>query len=175
MLFTHGVHTASPIRHTGCIQPAPHKAHGVHTATLTRHTGCIQQGPQDTRGAYSHPHRSVQPSSQDAYIFFHAHFGASHAIRARCSKFAPRIYFAITRFAPWLSLKLLALTSYSRIKSGYQMRYQLDPSAGSHSLKMQGKWHSRRSLSSAHPISPQVVDAHPMVVVACPSTTSCFR
>ena len=54
--------TASPIRHTGCIQPAPHKAHGVHTATLTRHTGCIQQGPQDTRGAYSHPHRSVQPS-----------------------------------------------------------------------------------------------------------------
>ena len=88
---THGVHTASP-----------HKAHGVHTATLTRHTGCIQQGPQDTRGAYSHPHRSVQPSSQDAYIFCHDHFGASHAIRARCSKFAPRIYFAITRFAPWL-------------------------------------------------------------------------
>ena len=104
---THGVHTASP-----------HKAHGVHTATLTRHTGCIQQGPQDTRGAYSHPHRSVQPSSQDAYIFFHDHFGASHAIRARCSKFAPRIYFAITRFAPWLcgaSLKLLALTTHSRM------------------------------------------------------------
>ena len=62
----HGVHTASP-----------HKAHGVHTATLTRHTGCIQQGPQDTRGAYSHPHRSVQPSAQDAYIFFHVHFSAT--------------------------------------------------------------------------------------------------
>ena len=58
--YSHGIHTATPIRHTGCIQPASHKAHGVHTATLTRHTGCIQQGPQDTRGAYSHPHRSVQ-------------------------------------------------------------------------------------------------------------------
>ena len=55
---THGVHTASPP-----------KAHGVHTATLTGHTECIQP-----------PHRSVQPSSQDAYIFFHAHFGASHAL-----------------------------------------------------------------------------------------------
>ena len=143
---THGVHTGSPP-----------KAHGVHTATLTRHTGCIQQGPQDTRGAYSHPHRSVQPSSQDAYIFFHVHFGASHAIRARCSKFAPRIYFAITRFAPWLcgaSLKLLALTTpgitpwHRWMKHRYQM-----PSGGSHSRKMEGIWHSRRSLTGSHPIS----------------------
>ena len=66
--------------HTLGLYSQPHKTHGVHTATRTRHTGCIQQGPQDTRGAYSHPHRSVQPSSQDAYIFFHAHFGASHAL-----------------------------------------------------------------------------------------------
>ena len=143
----HGVHTASP-----------HKAHGVHTATLTRHTGCIQQGPQDTRGAYRHPHRSVQPSAQDAYIFFHVHFSASHAIRAGCSKFTPRIYFAITRFAPWLgcgaSMKLLALTTPCKrcitknsdwwwIKSNYQM-----PNGGIHSPKMEGIWHSGRSLSS---------------------------
>ena len=164
MLFTHGIHTASPIRHTGCIQPAPHKAHGVHTATLTRHTGCIQQGPQDTRGAYSHPHRSVQPSSQDAYIFCHDHFGASHAIRARCSKFAPRIYFAITRFAAWLcgaSLKLLALTItgitpwHRWMKQGYHM-----PSGGTHSLKMEGIWHSGRSLCSSHPLSTRMGVVH---------------
>ena len=75
-------------------------------------------------------------------------------IRPRCSNFGPWIYFAITRFAPWLSLKLLALTLDSRMTSGYQMRYQL-PNSGSHSLKMQGIWHSRTRLTSPHPISPQ--------------------
>ena len=47
MLFTHRVHTASSIRHTGCIQPAP-----------PRHTGCIQPPSQDTRGAYSKAHKT---------------------------------------------------------------------------------------------------------------------
>jgi hypothetical protein len=54
LLFTHRVHTASSIRHTGCIQPAP-----------PRHTGCIQPPSQDTlsayslpTGPYSHPHKT---------------------------------------------------------------------------------------------------------------------
>ena len=33
----------------------PHKTHGVHTGSPTRRTGCIQAAPQDTRGAYKQP------------------------------------------------------------------------------------------------------------------------
>ena len=85
-------------------------------------------------------------------------------MRARCSKFVPRIYFAITRFAPWLcgaSLKLLALTTPGITPWHWWMkhRYQM-PSGGSHSLKMEGIWHSRRSLCSSHPLSTRMGVVH---------------
>ena len=118
---------------------------------------------QPMRAVPLHVH-ACRCTSRDLPHYFFMFILAQAIMRARCSKFAPRIYSAITRFAPWLcgaSLKLLALTTPGITPWRWWMkhRYQM-PSAGSHSRKMEGIWHSRRSLCSSHPLSTRMGVVH---------------
>ena len=79
----HGIHTATPTRHTGSTQPPPQdtrgphsqplKTHGVHTASPIRHTGSTQPAPQDTQGPHSLQNTApmqVKLTFSEKYRFF---------------------------------------------------------------------------------------------------------
>ena len=58
----------------------PHKTHGVHTSSPTRHTGCMQAAPQDTRGAYKQPQKThgvhtSSPMARYTHEFFKLSIG----------------------------------------------------------------------------------------------------
>ena len=104
---THGVHTASPPQGTRGAYSHPHKTHGVHTARPTRHTGCIQPPPQVRTAILT----------RRIYIFS-CSFWRKPCNTSSLQQIRPEdlfCYYAICAMAWGASLKLLALTLYSRM------------------------------------------------------------